>query len=154
MLRFPVGNFLVSAVLVYVSNILICCGLLWFWVRVVPCNSLRNELHKRGMCRNAFYPWWSAQKFSWGRTGVCWKFPQSPDTQSSFWTPAVSQYICTFVVFVLYLLVSSSNNLCFHLSRCVTPVLLNRQRPLLQNGDVALVHDSRTELWCCCSNYL
>jgi hypothetical protein len=48
-----------------------------------------------------------------------------------------------------------TNELCFiHLSLCVMPVILKRQRPLLQNGDVALVHELKTELRCCSSNYL
>jgi hypothetical protein len=73
----------------------------WKWRRVVPCSSLQNELHKRGMCRYAFYPWWSAREFSWGRTVAHWKVSQPPDTQSSFWTIAANQYICIYVLVAL-----------------------------------------------------
>jgi hypothetical protein len=118
--RFPVWNFLVSMALLCVGSVLINCTLLWFrkpegytttkkegntydqsevmctsvriwkWRRVIPCNSLRNELHKRSMCRYASYRRWSVRKFSYGRTVLCWRVPQPPDTQSSFWTPAVN----------------------------------------------------------------
>jgi hypothetical protein len=53
---------------------------IWKWMKVTPYNILRNKLKKRGMCRCAFYPWWSAWEFSWGRTVVRWKFPQRRDT--------------------------------------------------------------------------
>jgi hypothetical protein len=109
--RFPVENFLISMVLVFVDSIqsaavcydfgsrkllnfgegrkyvwseVMCTAVwIWKWRRVVPCNSLQNELHKRLICRYESYPWWSDRKFSSGETVVCWKFPHPPDTQLS-----------------------------------------------------------------------
>jgi hypothetical protein len=46
----------------------------WKWRRAGPCNSLQNELHKRGMCRYASYPRQSVREFSCDRTVYAERF--------------------------------------------------------------------------------
>jgi hypothetical protein len=59
-----------------------------------------------------------------------------------------SLFVMTSVTFVFICLFPHQTNKSgfLHLSLCVIPVFLKRQRPLLPNRDVTLVHDSRTKL--------
>jgi hypothetical protein len=108
----------------YVWSEVICTSVwTWKWRIVVPCSSLQNELHKRGMCRYASYPWWNERKFSWGRRLYSVRF-LNRRTSSHF---EHQLWISTFVRVCLF--PYQITKLCFlNLSLCVISVFLKRQR--------------------------